>query len=282
METNKKITRGYETVTPEKAQKWLGTSLGNRPINSKKVMLFMQYMAANEWNRDAQPIYFDEDGHLLDGHTRLNAVIRSGATIEIEVKRNFPRAEWNKLNVATGWNAGDFAAANQVKDPNVAMAAVKIREALKRGRRLGSLGGAGVGKVAGRIWTNDDYLQLYKADADWQDDIDFAVSMWRQWHGIPASMCAGILHHLVRDCRWPRDFVHSFFHQVYTLEGITSNTRVLRKRIDLDRVTGIQFKSNYLCILISKAFEGYAMNIPKQKLQVNDMSATPAFPRRKA
>ena len=36
-----KIIRGYETVTPEKAKKWLGTSLGNRPINSKKVALFI-------------------------------------------------------------------------------------------------------------------------------------------------------------------------------------------------------------------------------------------------
>lgn len=277
----KPIIRTYETVTPERAQKWLDTSIGNRPINSKKVALFMQYMKAGDWNRDAQPVYFDEDGHLMDGHTRLNAVIKSGATIEVTAIRNFPRADWNKLNVATGWNPGDFAAANNVKDANSAMAAVKVRETLKRGLQLGRLGGAGVGKVGGHVWTNDDYLRLYNADSDWLEDIDFAVSMWRQWHGVSPSVCAGIMHHLVRDCKWPRDFVREFFRQLYTLDGITANTRTLRKRIDLDRVSGVALKSNYICLLIMKAYEGYALNIPKSKLQVNDISAVPKFPRRK-
>ena len=281
MKKETKITRGYETVTPEKAQKWLDTSIGNRPINKNKVALFMQYMKEGAWNRDAQPIYFDEDGHLMDGHTRLNAVIRSGATIEVEVKRNFPRAEWAKLNCATGWTAGDFGAANGVKQANSAMAAVKIREALKRGYRIGVIGGCGKGKISVHVWTTEDILRLYREDADWMEDVDIAMSWWRQWHGVSVSMCAGCMHHLVHDCRWGRDFVREFFRQLYTLEGITVNTRTLRKRIDMDRQDGKVLTPNYVCLLISKAFDGYATNMPKGKLQVNDIRAVVKFPREK-
>lgn len=281
MKAQNEITRGYEIVTPERAEEWLGTSIGNRPINARKVALFAQYMNDGAWNRDAQPIYFDEAGHLLDGHTRLNAVIKSGATIEVEVKRNFPRADWGKLNCATGWTAGDFGAANGVKSANSAMAAVKIREALKRGYRIGVIGGNGKGKVSGHVWTPDDLLEIYRTDEDWPEDIDIATSWWRQWHGISISMCAGVLHHLVHDCRWGRDFVCEFFRQLYSLEGITVNTRILRKRIDMDRQDGKVLTPNYVCLLVSKAFEGYATNVPKVRLQVNDIRAVAKFPTRR-
>ena len=41
-------------------------------------------------------------------------------------------------------------------------------------------------------------------------------------------------------------------------------------------------KRDYICMLVSKAYEGYALNIPKTKLQINDISATPTFPRKRA
>lgn len=275
------ITRGYITITPTTAQEMLDTSIGNRPINSKKVAQYMQDMASGEWNRDSHSIYFDERGHLMDGHTRLAAVVKSGATIEAMVVRGFPRADWDKLNRGGVWTVGDFAGANHVKDPNIAMAAIKIREALKRGLRIGTLGTASRGSVNGKVWTNDDYLRLYHEDAQWQDDVEFGMAMWRHWRGISASVCAGIVHHLTKDRYWPRDFVLEFFRQCYTLEGITVNARTLRKRLDIDRASGATLQGNYVCLLIAKAFDGYAANVPKTKLQVNDMLATPTFPKMK-
>ena len=282
MKNENKITRKYVTVTPQKAAEWLKSSPGNRPIKSGKVALFAQYMAAGEWNKDAQPIYFDEDGRLLDGHTRLNAVIASDTTVEMEVKCNFPRAEWNKLNIGSIWTAGDFATANGIISGNSSMAAVKIRETLRRGLRIGALGCAIKGKSGGRVWTNDDFLNLFKADDDWITDIQFAESLYRQWHGISVSMCAGVIHHLVHDCGWGRDFVCEFFRQVYTLERMTSNSRTLRKRIDFDRSGGSTLTPNYICLLIVRAFEGYAMSIPKNKLQIKDLSQVPTFVKRRA
>jgi len=280
--TKKEVTSGYETITPQKAREYLGTSIGNRPIKAAKVQLFAQYMKAGEWNRYAQPIYFDEDGRLMDGHTRLNAVVKCGATVEMNVVRNFPRVEWNKLNSGSIWTAGDFAAANGVKNANSSMSAVKIREALKRGLRIGSISSASKGKIQDHVWTNDDFLRLFNADKDWPEDMDFAALLYRQWYGISMSMCAGILHHLVHDCKWPRDFVCDFFRQVYTLEGITANTRTLRKRIDMDRTGGAKLTPNYVCTLICKAFEGFATNVPKSKLTVCNVSNVIKFPRRKA
>ena len=282
MKAENKITRKYVTVTPQVAAEWLKSSPGNRPIKSGKVALFAQYMAAGEWNRDAQPIYFDEDGRLLDGHTRLNAVVASDTTVEMEVKYNFPRADWNKLNIGSIWTAGDFATANGIISGNSSMAAVKIRETLRRGLRIGTLGSAINGKAGGRVWTNDDLLKLFKADDDWITDIQFADSLYRQWHGISVSMCAGVIHHLVHDCRWGRDFVCEFFRQVYTLERMTSNSRTLRKRIDFDRSGGKKPTPNYICLLVQRAFEGYALSIPKNKLQIKDLSAVPAFVKRRA
>lgn len=239
----------------------------------------MQKMLAGEWQADTHAIFFDENGHLMDGHTRLTAILKSGVSVEMEIKRNYPRAKWNDLCIGTQWRTGELATARGVKSANVAMGAVKIRECLKRGLRLGVLGATSQGKILGRIWTNDDYVNLYKEELDWCNNVDFAVMMYRSWRGISPAMCAGVIHHLIHDCKWPREFVFDFFRQIYTLDGLTSNTQTLRKRLDFDRGSGMKLPPNYICLLISKAFDGYANNTPKTKLQIKDLKATPKFPK---
>lgn len=270
------ITRKYEVVTPEVAKKWLATSVGNRPISANRVALFAQAMAAGEWNRDAQAVYFDENGCLMDGHTRLHAVVKSGVTVEMDVKRYFPRAEWDKLNSAHAWTPGDFASANGVKSARSAMGAVRVREALRQGLHVGSENRR---NGQGLIWTNEGYLEAYTKDDDWPADVEFARTLYRQWYGIPVTICAGVLHHLTRDCGWPRGFVCEFFRQVYTLEGLTVNTQTLRKRMDQERVAGTRLRPNYVCLLICKAFEGYAHNTPKSRIAVSDPWAVCKFPK---
>lgn len=283
MKTEATITSSYEMVTPEKARQWLDTSVGNRPISAKKVNLFATSMARGEWNRDAQPIYFDENGRLMDGHTRLNAVVKSGTTIEVNVKRGFPRAEWNKLNMGSIWTVGEFFAANGVKHPKDTARAIKIREELARGLRIGSISHMSNGRAQEQVLITDDTMQLYRDEQPhWDEDVDFAFSIHQEWKGIPTSLCAGVLHHLVYDLMWPRDFVCRFFEQVYTLEGISGNASTLRNRIDDDKKCLKARFANKLCLYICSAFEGYTSNVTKTKLQVRNEKAIPKFPKNNA
>lgn len=80
-------------VTPEMAREWL-TKYGrkkNRKVNKGRASGYAEYMAADRWmcSGDA-PISFGVDGILMNGHTRLTAVILYGKPVWFVVRRNVP------------------------------------------------------------------------------------------------------------------------------------------------------------------------------------------------
>lgn len=85
------ITHTTEIITPELAQEYLGTSLGNRKIRQKDVDAIARNILAGTFLVTHQGIAFDETGHLLDGHHRLLAVVKANVPIQIDVARGVPR-----------------------------------------------------------------------------------------------------------------------------------------------------------------------------------------------
>lgn len=73
------------TINPLLAQKMLATSTGNRSIRPGYVSDLAQSMKRGEWKVTNQGIGFNSNGCLRDGHHRLNAVIESGATVQMLV-----------------------------------------------------------------------------------------------------------------------------------------------------------------------------------------------------
>lgn len=80
-------TQNWELVNPGIAEKWLKTSLGNR--KERDVEKYAEDMRSENWHSsNPQPIIFDKDGRLRDGHNRLKAVISSGKTVNFLIVRN--------------------------------------------------------------------------------------------------------------------------------------------------------------------------------------------------
>jgi len=67
----------YEkTITPEEAAKILSAHKNYRMMSNSRVAAYSKAMTEKSWGISI--IIFDEDGELIDGQTRLAAVIRSG------------------------------------------------------------------------------------------------------------------------------------------------------------------------------------------------------------
>jgi hypothetical protein len=67
-------------VTPTIARAWLDKSGGNRPISQSHVNDLAVPAQNGEWY-PANPIMFDWNGHLREGHHRLNVVLSTGLTL---------------------------------------------------------------------------------------------------------------------------------------------------------------------------------------------------------
>lgn len=74
-----------ESITPEIAKKYLIKNKGNRSKRQSVIDFYAQQMKSGEWMLSPQGISFDEDGDLLDGQHRLEAVVASGCTVDFRV-----------------------------------------------------------------------------------------------------------------------------------------------------------------------------------------------------
>lgn len=103
-----------EEVTPELAERVLGTNDSNRRLRNKRIVRYMSDMRAGKWRLTGEPIRLDQDGALLNGQHRLEAVRRSGCSVAMLFMSGIDRetrlvqdtglaksdADWSTLSVA--------------------------------------------------------------------------------------------------------------------------------------------------------------------------------------
>jgi len=73
------------SVSPALAEEWLKMNTNNRKKRPSTVKKYARAMRDGAWKLTHQGIAFDEDNRLLDGQHRLEAIVQSGATVEMLV-----------------------------------------------------------------------------------------------------------------------------------------------------------------------------------------------------
>lgn len=97
-----------EMITPEKAQQMLNTSIGNRELRKNHVDRLAGAIIRGEWRITSQGVGFDKNGHLRDGHHRLNAIIKSGVAISTTVVRGLPENAYEVIDTGALRNLSDL------------------------------------------------------------------------------------------------------------------------------------------------------------------------------
>ncbi|WP_321792804.1 hypothetical protein [Caballeronia sp. J97] len=87
-------------VSPALAERWLGSNHGNRFVKPRLVRYYAQQMKSGRWRLNGECIKFATDGSMIDGQHRLNGVVQSGVTVEMEVRVGLDRDA--ALTVDTG------------------------------------------------------------------------------------------------------------------------------------------------------------------------------------
>jgi len=81
------ITFRIESISPDKAVKWLAENTVNRKLRPGKVQQIVNTIKSGKWRITHQGIAFDTNGRLIDGQHRLTAIARAGVTVECVVAR---------------------------------------------------------------------------------------------------------------------------------------------------------------------------------------------------
>ena len=243
-----------ETISPQKAREYLDTSNGNRPIGKNDVRLYANAMRKGKWVLNGATICFDTDGHLLDGHHRLLAVIEANVPATFCVLRGLDPDVFPYIDGGRKRNIGQTLAIRDIKNYSRVGAIVNANETLLQyGRLTGNNGNA----------TNSrSVAESYEAFSKDPEGYIQAATLFRSLVGksriLPVSWGGGLYYYLTHFGGYSEEDVRPFFEALYDMDS--NNIPVcslLRKTIAKAALEGKQLKAVLLWVYLVKSWNAY-------------------------
>jgi hypothetical protein len=125
-----------ETITPAKARKMLRSNSRNRNLRRARVETFAQVLARGEWMLNGETIKIAQDGTLLDGQHRLEAVVTAGVSMRTVVVRGLPIEAQDTVDTGRKRRLADLLAIEGYTDSHGLAAAVNMLHRYRSGQRL--------------------------------------------------------------------------------------------------------------------------------------------------
>ena len=255
-----------ENITPERAEAYLGTSRGNRPLSKIFVHSFADTMKKGRWMLNGVPIIFDEDGCLIDGHHRLEAVREAKIPVRFDVVRGVPSDAFTTYDVGRHRNIGQILAMQGVKNYNIVGSIIAANEALVTNGRLY---GNNTVPYDEQKRTLADFYELYRRDeAGYQEVGSYIACLRSRCRIIPTSWAGGMYYYLTHTGGYTENVVKPFFEALFTLESdAIPCVSTLRKVITKEAVEGRKLQHDVLWAYIVKSWNAYITNTPLKSLR---------------
>jgi len=94
-------TTSIENITPELAAELLQVNRKNRSLRRNLVDIYAADMTKGAWQFTGEAIKLADDGSLLDGQHRLEAIVQSGVMVPMLVVRGLPRATQDVMDTGS-------------------------------------------------------------------------------------------------------------------------------------------------------------------------------------
>lgn len=119
------LQTSVELITPELAQKYLALNIDhNRSVNLRRVREYSRQMQTGQWQL-AAAISFNNQGRLIDGQHRLNAIIHSGVSCHFVVVRGYPKDAVSCFDLGQKRNVVNIASIKGLRASNCILAIAK-------------------------------------------------------------------------------------------------------------------------------------------------------------
>jgi hypothetical protein len=120
------ISTNVETITPGIAKAYLEFNTNNRSVNTRHIDYLAEAMRNQEWELNGVPIIFSEEGRLIDGQHRLQAIIKSGVSISALVTRGVKDKSFDTIDMGMKRTIGQVLTMSGVKNANNVAASLKL------------------------------------------------------------------------------------------------------------------------------------------------------------
>jgi hypothetical protein len=258
------VTNAIVLVTPAIAHAWLRTNHHNRKPSTAKIERFAAAMKAGRWTLTGEAIKFDTAGELLDGQSRLRALIQSDTSVLLEVRWGLPRAAQETMDTGEARSHAHQLQIAGVKYSTATAAALRMVWVWEAGGNV-SGDATSLSKHKRRSLTNTSIRETYERHPKITESIARYGSAAQAARFIPLSRIAGY-HYLFGLVDRAKSDV--FWDGVVTGVGLQAGTPVfqLRERLVGDRLSQTRITSYEQAALIIKAWNAHYLGERLQRL----------------
>lgn len=241
------IMATIETVTPTKAERWLGRNSRNRHEKPRRIARYATAMRRGEWELNGEAIKFDSNGHLLDGQNRLRAVVESGVTIKSLVIHNLPPETQDTMDDVSPRSLKDALAIRKIDNATDLATAIAWLHRWETGT---------LRNFASRPSVREG-LDLYARHPNLGASIPQARALGRRLMG-PRGMYT-YLHY--RFASLDPDDADDFFEQLTTGEALRNGSPIyaLRRTLEANITATKKMTDTYRLAYFIKAWNAYRL-----------------------
>lgn len=251
-----------ESITPGRAQEYYNTSEGNRSIAERVVEKYAMTMKKGEWLLNGIPIVFDNDGHLIDGHHRLLAVIKAGIPVSFSVVRGAVEGSFATFDCGRHRTFGQLLDIKGVKNYNAVASIVSAYQTLKDTGRLYCNNGLDTTTTMRARRSNQENVELFSKDMQGYEQVaSVMVGLKNRTNILQISWAGGMYYYLTHEGNYSEEVVYRFFDNLYSLdESKIVPIELLRKRIIKTKLAGVKMQDKILWALLAKSWNYYITN----------------------
>lgn len=251
----KQITSQIETITPAIAAEYLKNNQTNRALSMATVKSYSETMKRGEWLLNGESIDFDWNNNLLNGQHRLQAIVKSGQSIQTFVVRNLDPKVYTSYDCGRSRDAGQLIGMQGVPNYNCVATCVKIAYFLENSLQICSGGRKPVNL------TNYGIVNLFESNREgYIESAKFTVSIRHNVGKLPISMgyIAGVHYYLINVLKHQKEDVEYFLSSIFTYESCdNAMLDSLRIRFLKDISTTTKLTFEYKQMLLTKVWNAY-------------------------
>lgn len=287
----KGISAGIVNITPEQAERMLTKNSHNRALSVGNMKSYAYEMQSGNWMFNGDPIRFASDGTLLDGQTRLTAIIKSGIAQEILVVSGLNKEVFKTIDTGRNRKGADVLTVEglEVKYAQIASGLISriIKSEIATQANNEMWYERGVARtqlynefMPERHITNNGIVEYYRENkSEITEVINFVSALKTQSNKVIFFGIFTYAFWLLR--RINIDQAESFFTSLATGENLEANDPVYRLREKL-----ISIKSNetekvppwHYPALIYKSWNAYRLKKPMIRLSIMKTETSPVKP----
>lgn len=113
-------------VTPEMAAGYLAANKRNRPLRKARVERYARDMAEGRWQMNGETIIISDEGNLLNGQHRLEALVKAAVPVWMMVTTGVPESAFSTMDAGLTRTAGDVLGMKGILNFNQVAAVARI------------------------------------------------------------------------------------------------------------------------------------------------------------